>query len=126
MKLRRHRRSGIVLLMVLVLLGAVTTLFGVLTILSVQEHRFLIRRESQMQADWLARGGIENARALIDSGKEPTDQTWKPLPQAEVKLRVSKKDGVFEVASEASYPMDEPKPAQASREAKLTAKAARK
>ena len=118
MKIRTPRR-GVLLLTGLVLLAAIAIVLGSLTWQSVTQRRLLAQRERQLQAEWLARGGIERAAALTSAGKKPTDETWKPLATAEVRLQVTEKDGTYRVRSEAIYPVDEPNPVSRLHEARI-------
>ena len=104
----KHRtsRRGTVLVVLLVLMAVIAAVLGTLTWLTVTQRQYLEQRHHRLQAEWLARGGVEQVHALIAEGKEPTGETWKPMESAEVKITI---DGP-RIVSEATYPADEPRP----------------
>jgi type II secretory pathway component PulK len=112
MKTASTKRRGVALLVVLVLLAAVVAVTGALTWNTVAARKFLGQREHQLQAEWLARGGVERARAQAARGEEVTKGEWRPLGERGlVAIEVKTEDGRVSVRSEATFPADEPRPA---------------
>ncbi len=106
-----NQRRGVALLVLLVLLVAIVSVMGTLTWTTVAHRKFHAQRHHQMQAEWLARGGIERARAQAARGEEPTKGSWRPLgEQGMVAVEALTKDGAYEMKCVGTYPADEPRP----------------
>lgn len=111
MRYRLHAsRRGAALLVALTLLTVIGVIMASITWQSLAQRRFLEQRERRLQAEWLARGGVQHARAEVAAGKEPTSETWRPIDGAEVKIDVVIKDGAYQVRSDATFRADEPHP----------------
>jgi hypothetical protein len=75
-------------------------------------RRLLGHRQHELQADWLARAGVELAadRLLADPAGY-TGESAEPIPGAEVRVEVRAEPGsanVFRVTSTARFPRDGP------------------
>ena len=112
MRMRRNRRRGVVLIIVLALIAVIAMITIVLAQTLLAGRQFLERRHHQVQAEWLARAGIERARAQRNRGDQPSQGTWQALGErGHVVVEVqTKKDGV-EVTSVGTFPADELRPA---------------
>ena len=111
MKFRSNKRRGVALLVLLVLLVAIVAVMGTLTWTTVAHRKFHSQRHHRLQAEWLARGGVERARAQAARGEEPTKGTWQLLGEAgSFAIEVQTKDGWYEVKCVGTYPADEPRP----------------
>ena len=118
MKMRNSKRRGVALVVLLVLLVAIVSVMGTLTWNTVAQRKFHAQRLNRMQAEWLARGGIERARAQSARSEIPTKGEWRPLGErglATIDVQTNT-NGALEVKCEATYPADEPRPV--TREAK--------
>jgi type II secretory pathway component PulK len=98
------QRKGIALLMALVAMALVTIVMTVLVAQIVAQRRLVQQRQRQLQAEWLARAGVELAAArLIETPTAFTDDKQELLPDTKLKITVAKSAGdVFTVAVEAT------------------------
>jgi type II secretory pathway component PulK len=84
-------RKGLALVVTLVALAALTTIFSVMTLQLLAERQALGRRHQQLQADWLARAGVEQAAArLLDNPSAFTEDNRQLVPDARVHIVVAK------------------------------------
>jgi hypothetical protein len=84
-----HRRRGITLILALVLMATLTVIFAVLTMEVVSQHRMLAARQRQLQANWLARSGVELAVARLMEKPDAYSEVNKDLlPDAFVRIEV--------------------------------------
>lgn len=107
----RQQRSGVAMIVLVVLLASVAVIMAALTWQSVAQHKFLRQREHQLQAYWLAQAGIELAAAhlLADDQKPPSKVDVMPGAEVLIKIEAMKdQERMFQVTSEARYPLDEP------------------
>jgi hypothetical protein len=106
----RSHRSGVVSLWVLIVLAIVTALIATTSWQYVAARRMLRNRENRLQADWLARAGVELASARLQTDpKDYRRQTIELLPNGRIEIEVTTTGEVpdtFEVSSVASYPAD--------------------
>jgi type II secretory pathway component PulK len=111
MKHSAVKRRGVALVVVLVVLAAIVAVSGTLTWNTVAARKFLGQREHRLQAEWLARGGVERARAQAARGEEPTKDLWRPLGERGLgTIDVQTIDDGYKVTCEATFPTDEPRP----------------
>lgn len=114
---RRTKRSGFALVIALVLIAVVAMIAIALAKTLLASRQILERRHQQLQAEWLARGGIERVRAQVLRGEKAAGGEWRPLDErALVSVVVQAKNNATEVTSEAAFPVDELRPVR--REAK--------
>ena len=104
----RGSRRGMALIGVLVALALVTALLAAIGVHLMANRRLAEHRQHQLQAEWLARAGVELgiARLLTDPDGY-TGETVEPIPSSRVSIRVKKESGAanhFDVVSEAIYP----------------------
>ena len=63
-----RKRKGVALIMALVAMAVITIVLTVITTQIVTQRHMVRQRQRQLQADWLARAGVELAAArLLDS-----------------------------------------------------------
>ena len=84
-------RKGLALVVALAGLAALATILSVVTLQLLAERQTLGRRHQQMQADWLARAGLEQAAAcLLESPAAFTEDNRELVPDARVHIVVEK------------------------------------
>lgn len=102
-------RSGIAAIWVLVVVAALTAVVAIITSEFMAGRRELERRQHQLQAQWLARSGVERAAARLLS--DPTGyggESVALIPGARVRIEVSEGPTLYRVTSEARYPAEGP------------------
>jgi type II secretory pathway component PulK len=110
MKTCTPRRSGAALLIVLVMFAVIAA--GTTSVVwnGLAARKYLQRRENGIQAEWLARGGIERAKIQLRGGA--TQPEWRPLgDRAIVRIIIEDQDRGKAIRAEATYPADETTPA---------------
>ncbi len=110
MRSRGPRRSGLASMWGLVVLIAAGTMLGCLSSQLLSNRRDLDRRQNRLQAQWLARGGLELAaeRLLMDAATYK-GETTDPLTNSSVKISVVPVAGQadqYQVTSVARFPTD--------------------
>lgn len=121
MNTRTRRRSGAALLIVLVMFAVIAA--GTTSVVwnGLAARTFLQRRENVMQAEWLARGGIERAKIQLRGGTAQPE--WRPLgDRAIVRIAIEERDGGKAIRAEATYPANETTPAVREARAMISAK----
>ena len=108
---KRPGRAGAAAIWALVVLSVLTVVMTIITWQSIAGLRLAERRQNQLQADWLARSGVELAAARLLAGPDGYQgETVEPLPRARVRIEVKTKDGapgLYHVTCEARYPADD-------------------
>ena len=120
-------RRGVALVLLLVYLAVLAVLITAVVRNGLAQKRFLERRENQVQANWLAEAGIEQAVARlladpkVNKGEtfqvQPGSAVWEKLqilPRSEVGVTVyhrQESPHIFEITSEATYPTGDIGPA---------------
>ncbi len=103
-----RRRRGVALLWALIVLAVLAVTLAVTTWQSVALLRLVDQRHHQLQADWLARAGVEWAAGrLLADPAEYKGETVELLPGSRVQIAVRADAGVFWVRCEARYPVEE-------------------
>lgn len=101
-------RRGVAAIWALVVLSVLTVVIALATWHSLAGQRLAERRQYQLQADWLARSGIELAAArLLTAPHEYKGETVQPVERGQVRIAVhtdEKAPGVFRITAEARYP----------------------
>jgi hypothetical protein len=108
-RLVRRGAALIVLVITLALLGAI---MAAIAFQMNAGHRILEQRGNELQADWLARSGIEIAisRIMAESSRY-SGETIAIVPRSQVRIGVVPEPGSpndFRVKCEARYPDDTP------------------
>ena len=115
---RRHisglpaSRKGVAALIVLVALAVLFVVLAAVAWQSIASRRVLERREEQLQAQWLARAGLEMATArLLSDATGYKGESVTIVPRSLVRIDVQSKGqatDVFQVTCAARYPTDNP------------------
>jgi hypothetical protein len=104
------RRRGIALVGALAALMLVSAMMASIGWHMAANRRMAEHRQDEIQAGWLARGGIELAAiGLLDAPDKYKGETAKPAPRSEVRVTVEREEGakdVFRVVSEVRYHAD--------------------
>ena len=96
------KRKGFALITALIVMAVLAIVLTVVTMQIVAQRNLLRQRERQLQADWLARAGVELAAArLLDSPMEFSEERSDLAPAGKVKIDVKKSADVFVVSAEA-------------------------
>ena len=102
-------RRGLAAIWALVVLAVITVLMTLITWQSLAGLRQADRRDHQLQAEWLARSGLELAAARLLAAADFKGETLEPVPRSRVTISVETKPdapGLFRVTSEARYPVE--------------------
>ncbi len=100
--MKTKRRAGMAIILILVALAVLTIVLSVATSQALAQRRLAQQRARQLQADWLARAGIELAAArLLGQPGAFTTEHKDLAPDALVRVVVEKTgDNVFDVRAE--------------------------
>ena len=86
-------RRGVALVMALVAMAALTMILSVVTAQVVSQRQVIRQRHRQLQADWLARAGVELAIArLLTKPAGFSEEKQNLLPDSKVRIVVEKSD----------------------------------
>ena len=101
--MKPSRRSAVAVIAVIVAMSVLTIILTVVTLQIVTQRQVVRHRQRQLQADWLARAGIEHAAArLLDSPAAFTDDKQDLLPDTKLSITVEKSAGdVYVVTADA-------------------------
>jgi hypothetical protein len=80
-------RKGVALLTALIILGAVSVILTTVAVQVFAQRQMARQRERQLQAQWLARAGVEQAAARLLEKPEVFSEESKDLPP-EIKRRI--------------------------------------
>src|SRR5262249_56137853 len=105
-------RSGFALIWAIVILSILAVVMALVTRMSVTAVRLADRRQQQLQADWLARSGVELAATrLLSDPKGYEGETVELIPDGKVRIAIQTKadaPGTYRVTCEARYPAQAP------------------
>jgi hypothetical protein len=103
MKSTSPKRPAMAIIVVLVAMAVLTVILTVVTMQIVAQRRVVSQRHRQLQADWLARAGIEHAAArLLASPADYKDDKQELLPDTKLSITVEKAAGeVYAVTADA-------------------------
>ena len=106
--MKQAKRKGIALVMAIMLMAVLTVILTVVTLQIVSQRHVIRQRQRHLQADWLARAGIESAGArLLDSPAAFTDDKLDLLPDSKLRIAVEKSDAdVYLVTVEAQVGLE--------------------
>src|SRR4051812_31267780 len=94
MKPTSRARTGVAIIAVLVALAILSVILAVVTLQIVTQRNVVRHRQRQLQADWLARAGIEHAAPrLLASPAEFTDDQQELLPATKLSIAAAKAVG---------------------------------
>jgi type II secretory pathway component PulK len=101
-----HRR-GMAIITVMVAMAVLTVILAVITLQVVEQRRVVSQRHRQLQADWLARAGLEHAAArLLASPAAFKDDKQELLPDTKLSITVEKEGEVYVVTADAKVGID--------------------
>jgi hypothetical protein len=107
---QRSRRRGSALLVAVVAITVAAVVTAAITWQSVAGRRLVESRQHQLQAEWLARAGIELAAdRLLSDPAGYRGESVELVPGGRVRIEVRAEPGkadVFRVSSEALFPQD--------------------
>lgn len=104
------RRKGMILITAVVMMAVLAVVLAVVTAQVVAQRNLLRQRERRLQAEWLARAGIEHAVArLIDSPKAFREDNRELVPNGKVKIEVTKTDDAFTIRVDAEVGLPDEK-----------------
>ncbi len=110
----KAKRKGVALITALVVMAVLAIVLSVVTVQIVAQRNLLRQRERQLQADWLARAGVELAVArLLDSPKDFSEENRDLAPAGKVKIELKKSanaNDVYVVSAEAEVALPDEKP----------------
>jgi type II secretory pathway component PulK len=111
------RRRGAVLVAVIVALAVGSAVLFYVMKAAVDEQRQLRSHRQEVQADWLAKAGIDRAIAQLRQSAEYAGETWQVPPEqldgispAEVAIKVepAAETDTRQITVQADYPADTP------------------
>jgi hypothetical protein len=107
-------RRGLAVLWVLMILTLLSAVIGIILSQQRSSRSLLDQRQKRLQADWLARAGIEVAAArLLAKGQPFKGDLTDLLANSKVHIEIHEAPGsktTYILRSEAYYPTDEPRP----------------
>src|SRR5262249_34257895 len=109
-----HRREGGAFVIIIATLALISAVMATTAWQMTASRRVLERRQAELQADWLARAGMEIAVAhLLSSPEQYRGESVEMIPHSQVHIEVAavgNSAGEFQVVSEARYPTDSARP----------------
>lgn len=103
-------RRGVAAIWALVVLSVLTVVMALATWQTLAGHRQAERRQYQLQAEWLARSGVELAAARLLAAADYKGETVELMERGQVRITVQAEDkvpGMFRITVEARYPAEE-------------------
>lgn len=102
-------RKGAALLMAMVAMAVLTVVLSVLTTQIISQRQMVRQRHRQLQAEWLARAGVESAAArLLEKPAAFIDDKQELMPDAKLRVVVEKADqDSYTVTAEAQIGMED-------------------
>jgi type II secretory pathway component PulK len=107
------QRCGAVLVAVIVVLAVASTILFYMMKAAIDQHRQLRSHRHEVQADWLARAGIDRAVAQLRQSADYTGETWHvPADQldgisaaeVEIKIEPAAETESRQITARADYP----------------------
>jgi hypothetical protein len=90
MKRSPPARRGIAAVWLMIVLTVLAGLFTVITAQHLSGRRGLDRRQKQLQAEWLARAGIERGVARLLTSADEASETVALIPGSQVRISVGR------------------------------------
>lgn len=108
MKRSTTNRTGVALIVAIVAMAILSVILTVVTLQIVSQRQVVRQRHRQLQAEWLARAGVESAAArLLDSPAAFSDDKQELLPDTKVRIVVEKSaTDIYVVAVEAQVGLE--------------------
>jgi type II secretory pathway component PulK len=109
--MKTHRR-GAVLITAVMVMAVVSVVLALVTAQVIAQRNTLRMRERRLQAEWLARAGIElGAARLLEGPKEFSEENREIVPDGTVKIEVKKAaDDIFDVSARAEVALPDETP----------------
>jgi type II secretory pathway pseudopilin PulG len=107
----KAKRKGVALIAALVVMAVLAVVLTVVSVQVVAQRNLLRNRERQLQAEWLARAGVELAVArLLNSPKDFSEEKRDLAPAGKVKIDAKKSAAdVYVVSAEAEVALPDEK-----------------
>jgi type II secretory pathway pseudopilin PulG len=114
-------RPGVAIIAALVVMAILTILLTVVTMQIAAQRQTLRNRHRQMQAEWLARAGVEFAVArLLESPAGFSQEQTDLLPDAKVHIVVERSaPGVYSITADAAVGQKDEAPVRRSANARF-------
>lgn len=110
MNAAKRKRKGAALIMAIVAMAAVTVILSVIVTQVVAQRQMVRQRHRQMQAEWLARAGVESAAARLLQSAEPfKDDGQEFAPDSKVHVAVEKAVDVYVVTVQVEVGLADPR-----------------
>ena len=104
-------RRGGALIIALVAMSIIVLVLSMLTAQVVMQRNLVRQRHRQVQAEWLARAGIETAAARLLSQAEPfTDDNLEIAPDSKLRVAVEKAGDAFVITASAEVGLEGGRP----------------
>jgi hypothetical protein len=127
--LRRHRRRGFILVVVLTILTISLALFGVWTKAAIYENRRIGNYELRAQAVRLAEAGLRRAALRRQADSVYQSETWsipaadldgRNAGQVQIRIQPDPKEAALRIEAIATFPIEGERRAQVTRSIQLT------
>lgn len=103
------RHLGVALVIMLVALGLVAAMSAAVAWQALAQRHFLLQRERQLQAYWLAESGIDRAGTRLLADPAYRGESIPLIRESSVRIEVKRlEENVFRILTEAKYPSDPP------------------
>lgn len=100
-----HSRRGVALLLILVVLAVISFLLASITVQTLVNRRTIEQRQHQVQANWLARSGLEVAVARLHNTTDYTGEALEIIPDSQVIVQIEPMIGSSRtITAEARFP----------------------
>jgi hypothetical protein len=121
LNLNSNRRIGVALVLALAVMAVLTVVLSVLAVQVVSQRQMVRQRHKQLQADWLARAGVELAAARLLKNPGGFNEVHNELvPDATVRVTVEKTDGDdYLVTADAAVSAEEGSPVERTASARF-------
>jgi Tfp pilus assembly protein PilX len=102
-------RTGVALVIALVLMATLAVIMAVLAMQLFSQRQMARQRHNQLQAEWLARAGVEVAAArILEKPASFTEEQTDLAPDSKVRIVVEKTgDNIYQVTTEAEVGTEE-------------------
>jgi len=97
------KRKGIAIFYTLVVLSVVGIMLAATARQSAGARRVYEVRRNQVQAQWLARSGIEMAAARLLESDSYRGETIEPLPDSRIQIKVEVDRALYTITAEARF-----------------------
>jgi Tfp pilus assembly protein PilX len=121
LNLKTNRRQGVALVLAMVVMAVLTVVLSVMAVQVVSQRQMVRQRHKQLQADWLARAGVELAAARLLQNPGGFNEVRNELvPDAILRVHVEKTDGdEYLVTADATVSAEEGSPVERTASARF-------